>query len=110
MKIEQFITSPSINFFEYGFQKKWNLSKYFDDTKPLFFFGLRGLENFFESHKGYKIVLPCTSNDLPNFGILIPNSRSLVSLRSEDTLISKKRLMVDRLKLDLKLYTSFLGR
>lgn len=43
MKIEQFITC--LGFFEYGFQKRWNLSKYFDDTKPLFFFGFHGLEN-----------------------------------------------------------------
>jgi len=70
MKIEQFITSPSIEFFEYEFQKKWNLSKYFNDTKQLFFFGFRGLENFFESHKGYKIILPSTTNDLPNFRLL----------------------------------------
>ena len=70
MKIEQFITSPTIGFFEYGFQKKWNLSKYFDNTKPLFFFGFRRLENFFESHKGYKIILPSTPDDLPNFTTL----------------------------------------
>jgi len=70
MKIEQFITCPSIGFFEYEFQKKWSLSKYFDDDKPLFFFGFSGLENFFESHKGYKVIFPSTPNDLPNFRIL----------------------------------------
>ena len=70
MKIEQFITCPAIGFFEQGFKKKWNLLKYFDDTKPLFFFGFHGLENFFENHKGYKLIYPSTPTDLPNFRIL----------------------------------------
>ena len=65
MKIEQFITCPAIGFFEQGFKKKWNLLKYFDDTKPLFFFGFHGLENFFENHKGYKLIYPSTPTDLP---------------------------------------------
>lgn len=67
MKIEQFITCPSIIFFESEFQKKWKLEKYFDENLPLFFFGFRGLEDIFEKHKGYKIILPSTPNDLPNF-------------------------------------------
>jgi hypothetical protein len=66
--------------------------------------------NLVRLFKENKVKSDDTESELPNFGILIPNSRSLVSLRSEDTLISKKRLMVDKLKLDLKLYTSFLGR
>jgi hypothetical protein len=67
MRVIQFLTCPSISFFEKKFQEKWNLRRYFDENEPLFFFGFRGLENVFEKHRGYKLILPSTPNDLPDF-------------------------------------------
>jgi len=67
MKIEQYVINKQIIFFEDNFKKRWGLLKYFDINKPLFFFGFGGLESEFENHKGYKIILPGSVHDFPDF-------------------------------------------
>lgn len=67
MKVKQYIIGKDLTFFEKNFKERWALIQYFDQTAPLFFFGFVGLDEIFENHKSYKIILPSTPRDLPNF-------------------------------------------
>ncbi len=70
MKIKQYAICPSINFFEQKFKDKWDLVKYNNPKEPLFFFGFSRMQEIYEQHQDYKIILPATPNDLPNFNKL----------------------------------------
>lgn len=83
MKIEQYVISKHISFFEDKFKKRWNLNEYRDINKPLFFFGFNGLNHIFENHNGYKIVLPSTPTDLPNFRSLKNLNKTILILETD---------------------------
>jgi len=63
MKFEQAIVGNTIQFFKKGFMDRWGLKEYYDSEKPVIFFGLEGLHEKYENHKGYKIYLPSTPEE-----------------------------------------------
>lgn len=78
MKIKQFVISPSIKAFKLNFQKRWSLLNYYNKDEPLLFFGFRGLGNTFINHNGYKIIIPSTPGDLPNFNIFKNSEKTII--------------------------------
>lgn len=83
MRFEQVITSPTIKFFEKGFKDRWSLDEKITKTKPLVFFGFAGTEKYYEEHESYKIIIPSTPNDLPNFNELKNNEKTIIILDIE---------------------------
>jgi len=64
MKITQSIVSPTIGFFKKNFIERWGFKEYHDINKPVVFFGIAGKQDLYENHKGYKIFLPSTPEDV----------------------------------------------
>ena len=81
MKFEQAILGGSIKFFRKGFMDRWGFKDYHDTDKPAVFFGLDSPDMFekFKKHKGYKIFLPSTPNEL--------NYRQLIEAAPEKTIM-----------------------
>lgn len=83
MKFEQAIVGNTIQFFKKGFMDRWGLKEYYDSEKPAVFFGLEGLHEKYENHTGYKIYLPSTPDDVPNFNELKNNEKTILVLDKE---------------------------
>lgn len=66
MRFKQASVAPSIKFFKDNFFKKYDLKEYENDKEPVVFFGAQGNNDLIINHKGYKIILPTTPNDIPN--------------------------------------------
>jgi len=95
MKFEQAILGGSIKFFRKGFMDRWGFKDYHDIDKPAVFFGLDSPDMFekFKKHKGYKIFLPSTPNEL-NYSQLIEAApeKTIMLWSGDDSGKIKKRI------------------
>jgi hypothetical protein len=64
MRFEQAIVGHTIKYFEKRFMDRWEFKEYTDPEKPVVFFGLVGLEDVYEKHKGYKVYLPSDEKEI----------------------------------------------
>lgn len=109
MKIEQCIISNNVSFFEKQLRERYNFINYKDTNKPVFFFGFRGLNDIFEKHNSYKIILPATSDDLPNFRNLKNVEKTILIVETElpfDYFLPDS-VLVKKLILEIKDYSLF---
>lgn len=83
MKFEQFLIDDTVRFFEKNFMERWGFKKYYDKNKPAVFFGIRNLPNKYENHKSYKIIIPTTPTDLPDFTHLKNNDKTILVYNRE---------------------------
>lgn len=61
MKIDQIAIAPNLEeYFGQNFRKRWNLKKYYDQTKPSIFLGLFSDEDFnlFHEHESISVFIP----------------------------------------------------
>jgi len=77
MKFEQAIVGGSIEFFKKGFMDRWGLKEYYDNEKPLVIFGYHSQKHIYENHKGYKLIIPSTPYDIPNFQNLTNHKKTI---------------------------------
>ena len=68
--IKQALVADSIKFFKKDFLQRWNLKEYYDSTQPCIFFGGKELSRYIQEHTGFKIILPSTPDDIPDFNIV----------------------------------------
>ena len=108
MIIKQFVIDSSISFFQDNFIRRWSLEQYSDIDKPLFFFGFGGNQSIFESHNSWKVILPSTPGDLPNFNLLknIKNTILLVETDLSNFYIPDE-VIVKKIILEIKDYSKF---
>jgi len=80
MKFKQAKVHDSARFFKKNFMKRWDFDEYHDVDKPLVFFGIKDLDDLYENHKSYKIIIPTTSHtrDLPDFKRLKNNDKTIL--------------------------------
>lgn len=109
MNIEQYVINQQISFFEETFKKKWRLKPYHSTSQPLIFFGFQGLEHFYENHKGFKVVLPSTPHDLPNFKNLksVENTILIVETSTPPDYYIPDKVVVLEVIIPIKDYSSF---
>jgi hypothetical protein len=81
----QAYVAPSINFFKKDFLSKYGLVEYYDVNKPAIFFGARESSELIKNHKNYKLILPCTPNDIP----LISDYEKTIFVCSDNYLLPK---------------------
>ena len=70
MKITQSIVGDTVGFFKKGFMERWGFKEYYDINKPVVFFGIEGKQDIFLNHKGWKLLIPSTPHDIPDFHTL----------------------------------------
>lgn len=78
MRFEQAIVGHTIQFFKKGFMGRWGFTGYIDQYKPVVLFGFRNGKYIYENHKSYKIIIPSTTDDLPNFNELKNNEKTIL--------------------------------
>ena len=83
MKITQSIVGDTIGFFKKGFIERWGFKEYYDVNKPVVFFGIAGKQDLYENHKGYKIFLPSTPEDLKYLNSLSNHKKTLLISKRE---------------------------
>jgi len=107
MRIEQYVTS--LSFFEKDFKNRWNFSEYYDTNKPLFFFGFNGLSHIFENHNSYKIILPSTYKDLPDFNQLKNTEKTILIIETNlpKNYFIPDSVIVKKLIIEIKDYSIF---
>lgn len=110
MKISQCIFSPHLVFFEENFRKKWGLVNYHNVDTPLFFFGFNGLANIYENHESYKIILPGSPHDLPDFRNLRNNQKTVLIMETElpDNYYIPDSVIIKREVIEIKDYSLFI--
>lgn len=77
MKFEQAIVGNTIHFFKKGFMDRWGFKEYYDPEKPLVIFGYDSQAHIYENHKGYKLIIPSTPDDIPNFQNLTNHKKTI---------------------------------
>lgn len=83
MIFDQVVVDETISFFKQGFIEKWNLKDYYDKNKPLIFFGFFNLKNIYENHNSYKLIIPSTPKDVPDFRTLKNNKKTILLINRE---------------------------
>ena len=96
MKITQSIVGDTVGFFKKGFMERWGFKEYYDINKPVVFFGIEGKQDLYENHKGYKIFLPSTPEDVTYLQNLKNHNKTFLAPLGLDTdgLISSKELVI----------------
>ena len=109
MKITQAIVGDTIGFFKEGFMERWGFKEYYDMNKPVVFFGIEGKQDLYENHKGYKIFLPSTPEDVTSLQNLKNHNKTFLAPLGLDTdgLISSKELVITDENIELKNYSIF---
>ena len=83
MKFDQFLIDDTIRFFEKNFMERWGFKRYYDQNKPAVFFGIKNLPNKYENHKSYKLIIPSSAKDIPNFNVLKNNEKTILVIDKE---------------------------
>lgn len=78
IKFEQAIVHNQIAPFRKPFYDKWNFKDYKDIEKPLVIFGYLNQDKIYESHKGYKLIIPSNPVDIPNFENLRNHEKTIL--------------------------------
>jgi hypothetical protein len=109
MKITQAILGNGTSFFLENFLKKWQLKPYYDTLKPVVFFGIYGQQHLYESHKGYKIFLPTTPEDLKCLNGLSNHSKTFIAPLGLNMkgLVNSKEIIITNENIELKDYSRF---
>jgi len=83
MIFTQAIVDETINFFKKNFIERWAFTEYIDQYKPVVLFGFWNGKNIYENHKSYKLIIPSTPNDLPDFTRLKNNEKTILVIDIE---------------------------
>jgi hypothetical protein len=81
MKITQALVGPSIKFFKPKFLSRWGLVDYYDVNKPCVFFEGWAQSEVIQRHNSYKIVIPASPKDFPDFNV-VTNRKKLFIVSS----------------------------
>ena len=76
MKFEQAVVS--IGFFKKKFMDRWGFKDYYDVNKPLVIFGYARNKKIFLNHKGWKLLIPSSPGDIPDFNTLKNSQKTIV--------------------------------
>jgi len=103
--IKQALVADSIKFFKKDFLERWYLTEYYDPREPSIFFGGRELSKHIQNHTGFKVVLPSTPEDIPDFNI-VTNTKNMGLVGPSRPGIPKEVVCKDFL-IQIKDYTMF---
>lgn len=105
MKFEQAIVGETLRFFKKNFMDRWGFSEYHDINKPLVILGYHSNKQILNTHKGWKLLIPGTPEDIPDFSTLKGLSKIIIQTKNNNLI--PNNVICKKAVIEIKDYSIF---